>query len=129
MTCLCITSAPDIIAGSVDGTVRRFDIRSGRAYTDDLHNPITGVAASGDSHCILASCMADRMVLIDKSSGQLLATYRGHKHKAYKIECCFTGSDASVVGASEDGKHCCLGQELLGKGWNWVSIVLHHSVA
>ncbi|CAD7697699.1 unnamed protein product [Ostreobium quekettii] len=104
VTCLQVTSAPDIIAGSVDGTVRRFDIRAGRMYTDDLHNPVTGIAVSGDEQCILASCMADRILLIDKSSGQLLETYRGHKHRAYKVECCFTPSDAAIVGASEDGQ-------------------------
>lgn len=49
--------AHDIVAGSVDGSVRRFDIRMGRAYSDDLHHPITSIALSHDGQCVLAACL------------------------------------------------------------------------
>ncbi|GMH42600.1 hypothetical protein BSKO_10519 [Bryopsis sp. KO-2023] len=102
VTCVKATGT-EIFASCVDGTLKRFDIRMGQVCTDDFREPVTCVALSGDEACVLVACMSDRMVLTDKSSGQVLATYRGHKHRAYKIECGFTPTDAHVVGASEDG--------------------------
>lgn len=33
----------EILAGSVDGAIRRFDVRMGRLFTDELHHPVTCV--------------------------------------------------------------------------------------
>ena len=66
-----------VLGGSVDGTVRQFDIRAGMLLTDDLHEAVTGIAVSHDGNCILASCLNDTMSLLDKASGELLATYKG----------------------------------------------------
>lgn len=66
-----------VLGGSVDGTVRQFDIRAGMLMTDDLHEAVTGIAVSHDGNCILASCLNDTMRLLDKASGELLATYKG----------------------------------------------------
>lgn len=93
----------EIIAGSVDGTVRRFDIRIGRMYTDAVHHPVTSVAVSHDTLCVLAACLDSTLRLLDKSSGELLASYRGHVHSSVKMDCCLTPSDAHVVGCSESG--------------------------
>lgn len=35
------TSSAEILAGSVDGCVRRFDARMGRLFIDELHHPVT----------------------------------------------------------------------------------------
>ncbi len=93
----------EITAGSVDGTVRRFDVRMGRVYVDELQHPITSVAVSGDGQCTLTACLDSTLRLLDKSTGQLLASYRGHVHQAVKMDCCFTPTDAQVVGSSETG--------------------------
>ncbi|GAX77764.1 hypothetical protein CEUSTIGMA_g5207.t1 [Chlamydomonas eustigma] len=93
----------DIVAGSVDGTVRRFDIRMGRMYTDTLHHPVTSVALSHDGQCVLSACLDSTLRLLDKGSGELLATYQGHVHQAIKLDCCLTPSDAHVVCGSEAG--------------------------
>ena len=42
--------------------------------------------------------------LLDKGSGELLASYQGHVHQAVKLDCCLTPSDAHVVGGSESGE-------------------------
>mmetsp|Transcript_2633 Transcript_2633/g.4479 ORF Transcript_2633/g.4479 Transcript_2633/m.4479 type:complete len:314 (+) Transcript_2633:27-968(+) len=94
----------EITAGSVDGTVRRFDVRMGRMYVDELHHPVTSVAVSGDGLCTLAACLDSTLRLLDKASGQLLASYKGHMHQAVKMDCGFTPSDAHVVGSSETGE-------------------------
>ena len=52
-----VVHAHEIVAGSVDGTVRRFDLRMGRVYSDDLHNPVTSIAMSHDGQCVLAACL------------------------------------------------------------------------
>ena len=41
--------------------------------------------------------------LLDRESGQQLASYRGHKNEAYKLQSCLSPDDAHVLGGSEDG--------------------------
>lgn len=94
----------EIIASSVDGTLRRFDVRFGRTYVYELHHAITSVAASHDGLCLLAACLDSTLRLVDKSSGQLLAAYTGHLHQSVRMDCCLTPSDAHVVGSSETGE-------------------------
>ena len=67
----------EIIASSVDGTVRRFDVRMGCMDVDRLGAPVTAMALSHDGNCVLASCLDARMRLLDKASGELLAQYTG----------------------------------------------------
>ena len=65
------------MASSVDGTVRRFDVRMGCMDVDQLGAPVTAMALSHDGNCVLASCLDGRMRLLDKASGELLAQYSG----------------------------------------------------
>lgn len=96
----------EVIGSSVDGTVRRFDVRMGRAYTDDLHHPITSCTLTHDNLCILTACLDSSLRLLDKKSGELLASYTGHVHGSVQMDCCLTPSDAHVVGSSETGALC-----------------------
>ena len=41
-----VVRGSDIYAGSVDGSLRRYDLRMGRVYTDQLSTPITGIAVT-----------------------------------------------------------------------------------
>lgn len=93
-----------IIAGSVDGTVRRFDIRMGRMYTDDTHHPVSALALTQDGLCVLAACLDSCLRLLDIQAGELLASYKGHKHESVRMGCGFMADDQHVVGCSEDGK-------------------------
>ena len=67
----------EVVAGSVDGCVRRFDVRAGLESCDALGAPVTCVSASHDGNCLLAGCMDGGVRLLDKAAGDLLATYRG----------------------------------------------------
>ncbi|KAJ8544070.1 hypothetical protein K7X08_025688 [Anisodus acutangulus] len=78
---ICLTKI-EIIAGSVDGTIRTFDIRVGREISDNFDSTLR---------------------LLDRSSGELLQEYKGHICKSFKTDCCLTNSDAHVAGGSEDG--------------------------
>lgn len=99
-----IAVGPAILAGSVDGTIRRFDIRMGRVYTDTLHHPVASLAVSHDSLCVLAACLDSHLRLLDIEAGELLSSYSGHKHESVRMGCAFTADDQHVVGCSEDGR-------------------------
>ncbi|KAF2293154.1 hypothetical protein GH714_038156 [Hevea brasiliensis] len=99
---VCLTKT-EMIAGSVDGTVRTFDIRMGREIVDDLGQPVNCISMSNDGNCILASCLDSTLRLMDRSTGELLQEYKGHTCKSYKLDCCLTNTDAHVTGGSEDG--------------------------
>ncbi|RVX17185.1 WD repeat domain-containing protein 83 [Vitis vinifera] len=99
---VCLTKS-EIIAGSVDGTVRTFDIRIGRELSDDLGQPVNCISMSNDANCILASCLDSTLRLLDRSTGELLQEYKGHTCKSYKMDCCLTNTDAHVTSGSEDG--------------------------
>ena len=93
----------EIVTGSIDGCVRAYDLRTGRATNDRLAQPVTHVALSHDANCVLASCLDARLRLLDKSSGQLLNEYAGHANSQYKLACSLSHDDALVLCGSEDG--------------------------
>lgn len=97
-----VVSPSEIITGSVDGCIRKYDIRMGILATDKLHQPVTNVSLSNDHNCILASCLDSTVRLIDKASGEVLSTYKGHRNTSFKINSCLTNDDAYVVSGSED---------------------------
>eukprot|EP00252_Welwitschia_mirabilis_P010255 TRINITY_DN23438_c0_g1_i2.p1 TRINITY_DN23438_c0_g1~~TRINITY_DN23438_c0_g1_i2.p1 ORF type:complete len:303 (-),score=27.39 TRINITY_DN23438_c0_g1_i2:268-1176(-) len=103
VTSVCLTKT-EILAGSVDGTIRTFDIRVGREIVDNVGQSVNCVSLSNDYNCILASCLDSRLLLLDRSSGELLQEYKGHICKSYKMDSCLTNTDAHVVGGSEDGR-------------------------
>mmetsp|Transcript_14229 Transcript_14229/g.27306 ORF Transcript_14229/g.27306 Transcript_14229/m.27306 type:complete len:313 (-) Transcript_14229:1216-2154(-) len=98
-----VVSNFSIIAGSVDGTIHHHDIRAGRITIDDVHHPVTSVHLSNDSNCVLAGCLAAPLCLLDRASGEELASYSGHVNSSAKLDCVFTNTDAYVAGSSEDG--------------------------
>jgi WD40 repeat protein len=50
-------SRAEIVAGSVDGTVRCFDVRAGSCSIDDCHHPVSSMALSNDGNCMLSACL------------------------------------------------------------------------
>ena len=63
-------------------------------FTDTVHEAVTGIAVSHDGNCILASCLDNSMRLLDKASGEQLASYTGMAgphtvaHTARSDSCC-----------------------------------------
>lgn len=104
VTSVLITARHDILAGSVDGSLRRFDVRIGRAITDILHHPVTCAGATKDGNGLLAACMDSCIRLLDRADGDLLAEFRGHVHSSTKLDALLTPSDGYIVGCSEDGR-------------------------
>ncbi|KAJ3441170.1 wd40 repeat protein [Anaeramoeba flamelloides] len=98
------TTDYEIICGSVDGHIRIFDLRVGKMFDDNINFSISNVSLSNDNKCILASCLNSKHYLINKTNGDLLNTYQGHKNQDYRLSSCLTYDDSHVVSCSEDGK-------------------------
>lgn len=105
-----------VVGGSVDGTVRQFDIRMGMMFTDTTHDSVTGIAISHDGNCVLASCLDHSMKLLDKASGELLATYTGEAVPLIKstLHIIWCGKLPLALAAlqkqapkAQPGMHCC----------------------
>lgn len=89
---------------SVDGRVRRYDLRLGQLFSDYVGSPITCTCFSRDGQCTLVSSLDSTLRLLDKDTGELLGEYTGHKNQEYKLDCCLSERDTHVVSCSEDGK-------------------------
>merc|ERR1711976_1018254 len=59
----------EIFAGSLDGTIRRFDIRAGKILIDKIQHAVTSIAISNDGECIFAACLDSTIRLIERSWG------------------------------------------------------------
>ena len=53
-----------IVAGSVDGCVRRFDLRRARVATDHVGEPVGRIALAGDGRHLLAACLDGALRLL-----------------------------------------------------------------
>ncbi|KAJ1449573.1 WD40-repeat-containing domain protein [Pelagophyceae sp. CCMP2097] len=104
VTAVGLVGAHTIIASSVDGCVRQFDIRKGEVRADDFKVPVTSVCVSHDGLCAAASCLDNSVRLVELKTGAQLNSYASHAHVAYSLEACFSHDDAYVVSGSEDGR-------------------------
>lgn len=93
----------EILTGSLDGQIRRYDIRNGQLIADEMAQPITSVWFTRDGQGLLVSCLDSTLRLIDKDTGELLQEYTGHINTEYKIDCCLDHTDNHVISGSEDG--------------------------
>ncbi|XP_048871736.1 WD repeat domain-containing protein 83 [Brienomyrus brachyistius] len=93
----------ELLSGSVDGRVRRYDLRMGQLHVDFINSPITCVCFSQDGQCTLSSSLDSTVRLLDKSTGEMLREYTGHKNTSYKLDCCLSHKDTHVLSCSEDG--------------------------
>jgi mitogen-activated protein kinase organizer 1 len=93
----------ELVAGSTDGTLKRFEIQTGAVFTDQLAQPLTSIALSHDGNYILAACLDSTLRLLGRERGDLLKSYQGHKNVTMKVDCCLTFDGAHVMCGSEDG--------------------------
>lgn len=96
----------EILTGSVDGTVRTYDLRRGELRSDHLgdHIAVTSVTTTKDALCNVVSCLDGRIHLLERSTGDSLLTFRGgHTAGRYSLQSQVTADDRYVVTGSEDG--------------------------
>ena len=89
-----------IRAGSIDGTMRSYDMRKGILTNDDMGGPIVSMAKTkgGNGTCLAVSCLEDSTIrLVDIGTGELVNTYEGH-HRAsqFKVDVDVLANDRCV---------------------------------
>lgn len=84
VTHVAVSPRTEILASSVDGCVRRYDVRMGRLFTDALFASVTCVSLSRDNAMYLAACMDSTVRLLDRAEGDLLNSYKG---RADTLDC------------------------------------------
>lgn len=95
-----------IAAASIDGCVRSYDCRKGVLSVDDLHAPVTSICLTRDRECLLCSCLDGKLQLLDRETGELLASYCGQVNRDYRLQCGVLFNDSAVAIGSEDGSLC-----------------------
>ncbi|KAK5645938.1 hypothetical protein RI129_004402 [Pyrocoelia pectoralis] len=107
----CITSVSvsdtEILTGSVDCSVRRYDLRNGSCHVDFVGAPVTSVSFSRDGQCILVSSSDNTIRLLDKNTGELLGEYLGHRTDDMTIQSAISASDNHVLSGSTTGELFC----------------------
>ena len=97
----------EILVGSADGKIRRYDLRNGSLITDVVgREPITSLSFTKDGQCVLVNSSGNSTIkLFDKANGELLQEYQGHSHQGdFRIEVVLDNTDQKVLAGSEDGK-------------------------
>lgn len=93
----------EIVVSSLDGCIYTYDIRYSSKLIDHISRPITSISISNDGNCILSSCNDNALRLFDRSNGELLNEYTGHRNSKYQLNSCFSPDDSQVMSGSEDG--------------------------
>ncbi|KAI9863580.1 MAG: hypothetical protein M1813_003603 [Trichoglossum hirsutum] len=93
----------EIVTGSVDGRLRLYDLRMGQVYVDVIGHPITSTLQTTTTSTVLLSTLDSTIRLLDKGTGSLLQSYKGHRNTDYRVRSCLGIGEAYVVSGSEDG--------------------------
>jgi mitogen-activated protein kinase organizer 1 len=98
----------ELVAASHDGRVRAYDLRMGRCFVDVVapDHPVTCVRVSRDGRAMLVVSLDATVRLLDRDSGGLLMSYKGHTNKELRIRAAFAQAEEFVVAGSEDGAVC-----------------------
>ncbi|KAJ2226992.1 hypothetical protein IWW45_007213 [Coemansia sp. RSA 485] len=104
ISCVAMTDT-EVIAGSIDGSVRTYDIRAGKQVTDTMGQPVVSLRIfSSDflqKSVMAVACMDSTVQLIDRSNVSVMGTFAGHLCENYRIQCDTNGR--MVASGSEDG--------------------------
>lgn len=104
----------EIIAGSVDGRLRSYDVRMGRVVVDVQAGPITSLDLTRDGKCVLVGCLDGKIRLMDRADGGCLRVFPdagmegrdedgggGYKNEGLRLQSCLGANEALVVSGSE----------------------------
>uniref|UniRef100_A0A1B6ESA3 WD repeat domain-containing protein 83 n=1 Tax=Cuerna arida TaxID=1464854 RepID=A0A1B6ESA3_9HEMI len=93
----------EILTGSLDCWIRRYDIRTGQVFSDFVGEPVMSCCFTRDGQCTVVASTDSVIRLFDKDSGELLGEYSGHQTGDYVMECGVDQSDRHVVSGAVDG--------------------------
>ncbi|XP_071454894.1 WD repeat domain-containing protein 83 [Hetaerina americana] len=99
----------EILVGSLDCHIRRYDLRMAEITSDYVGEPVTYISFTRDGQCMVVSCSDNTVRLFDKDSGELLGEYSGHSSGDYCMESASVERDSYVISGSADGNVWCWG--------------------
>lgn len=93
----------EIVAGSVDGRVRAYDVRVGRVVTDVLGASVTSLCLSRDAKTMLVGTLDSKLRLMDRENGTCLKTYAdaGWRNEELRVQSVLGGKERYVVAGDE----------------------------
>lgn len=101
-----VCSGAEVVAGSVDGRVRTYDLRMGRCFVDVLGEPVTSLTMTVQGDSVLVSTSDSTLRLMDRANGKMLQSYKdaGFVNTTYRIRSTSTANDGIVLSGAEDGR-------------------------
>jgi mitogen-activated protein kinase organizer 1 len=102
VSALAVTGAT-VVAGSVDGRVRSYDVRMGRCVTDVFAAPVTSLCLARDGKTILVGTLDSKVRLMDRENGACLRTYgdEGWRNEELRVQSVLGGKERFVVTGDE----------------------------
>lgn len=97
----------EIVAGSVDGKVRSYDVRAGRVVTDTIGASVTSLSLTQDGKALLVGSLDSRLRLMDRESGACLKTYaaddesRAWRNTELRVQSLVGGKERFVIAGDE----------------------------
>lgn len=94
---------PEIVAGSVDGRVRSYDVRMGRCTTDVLGASVTSLDLTRDGKAMLVGTLDSKIRLMDRDSGSCLRAYSdtAFTNKEIRVQSLLGRSEKYVIAGDE----------------------------
>ncbi|KIW44208.1 uncharacterized protein PV06_05235 [Exophiala oligosperma] len=99
----------EIVAASVDGRVRSYDVRMGRVTVDVFPGSVTSLDVSRDAKTILVGCLDGRIRLMDRGDGTCLRAFpseednaKSYKNTSLRLKSCLAINESLVLSGSED---------------------------
>ena len=95
----------DILAASVDGRVRNYDLRMGMCQVDVIGPSCTSLAVSKKGTEVLVGSLDSTVRLMDRTNGEVLKTYKDDAfvNKHLRVRSTLGLNDSVVLSGSDDG--------------------------
>lgn len=92
-----------LFTSCVDGKARIYDMRFGCMNVDHHFDPIGSISLSKDQKTYLASCLSNKIRLMEIETGMVLKEYIGHLNCSFKTESYIETDLEHIISGSEDG--------------------------
>jgi mitogen-activated protein kinase organizer 1 len=98
-----VVVGPEVIAGSVDGRVRSYDVRMGRCTTDVMGASVVSLDITRDGKAMLVGSLDSKLRLIDREHGTCLRAYSDPlwKNEELRMQSLLGGKEKYVVAGDE----------------------------
>jgi mitogen-activated protein kinase organizer 1 len=100
-----------IWTGSVDGIIRKYDIRAGKLQEDTIDRPITSLTSFHNGSSLLVSILASSSksqsashVILDVNDGSHVQSIQGGMNVQYRCKSSLWANDSTVIAGDETGR-------------------------